>query len=497
MSIPVPEEVPKWLVLSLPDAGSGWTFTCHVPPHAFEMSSWSDFTPCVTVRCYCGMATSHDISTTPKVASVVNVPPYAWSSHSSEGTAWASLDQDEALEDDFQTQHTPVHRVMWQEDNGHRSSAEGRLECSGGSPGQQTGYHIDIGEEEEMLETVDPTWQTTHWLHLAVQGISDDEVPWYEFITLLTTGAEGVAISLAKRLLTICQWSIRVQGWDICLPTPTVLNIEHFMMRGEVQGDVDNSLWFEAYSCTLQRVREATHGRCWQWPKGKAWEVGVSPLVRVFWEETGIELAASCTRLCWELLLRGVFRRRERGTISHVITFLDDMAVHIPMLDAWDQFVWLPSVAVPQAAMEVEQHGYHHGHAVDLSPVMPVMEFWVMDEEGTYLCVAWVLIFEGSILAYNPARDEVEWVPTCSITNDLSWVEERSAFTLANFFPHAPHKVAHIAELERCCLTGWLDESSEEEEGNDDGQEEKGDDDSQEEEGDDDGQVEEGDYGDG
>ena len=105
-----------------------------------------------------------------------------------------------------------------------------------------------------------------------------------------------------------------------------VLNIGQFMMQEEVQGTVDNSH-------ILQRVREATRGWRWQWPKGKAWEVGVSPLVRVFWEETGVKLAASCTRLCWELLPMGVFRRRERGVISHMITFLDDMAVCVPMLD--------------------------------------------------------------------------------------------------------------------------------------------------------------------
>ena len=224
--------------------------------------------------------------------------------------------------------------IHW-EDNGHRSSAEGRLECSRGSPGQWTGYCIDIGVEQ-MLETVDPTWQTTRRLQLVVQGILDNEVPWYEFIAPLTMGAEDAALSLAKRLLAIWLWSIRVQGQDICLPAPTVLNIGLFMTWDEVQGDVDNSLWFEVYSCTLQGVREAMCSQHWQWPKGKVLEVGVFPLVRVFWEETGIELTASCTRLCWELLPRGVFRSRERGAISHVITFLDDMAVRVSTLDTWD-----------------------------------------------------------------------------------------------------------------------------------------------------------------
>ena len=179
-------------------------------------------------------------------------------------------------------------------------------------------------------------------------------------------GAEGVALSLAKHLLAIWQWSVRVQEWNICPPTPTVLNIGQFMIWDEVQGDVDNSLWFEAYSHALQRVGEAVHGWQWQWLKGKAWEVAVSPLVRVFWEKTGVEPTASCTRLCWELPPRGVFRRRERGTFLHAITFLDDMAVHIPTFDAWDQFVWPPSVAVPRSTTEMEKYGYHCGNAIDL-----------------------------------------------------------------------------------------------------------------------------------
>ena len=149
--------------------------------------------------------------------------------------ARASLNQNEAQEDDFQTQHMPICCVMQQENDGRRSSAEGRLEHSGGSPGQQTGYQIDIGEEEEMLEMVDPTWRATRWLQLAVQGILDDEAPWYNLITLLMVGTEGAALLLAKHLLTVWQWSIRVQGWDVCPPTLTVLNIGQFMMWEEVQ----------------------------------------------------------------------------------------------------------------------------------------------------------------------------------------------------------------------------------------------------------------------
>ena len=67
--------------------------------------------PCATARCYCSATRPHDASTTLKVASVVNVPPHARSSDSGKGMALASLNQDEVLEDDFQTQHALVCHV--------------------------------------------------------------------------------------------------------------------------------------------------------------------------------------------------------------------------------------------------------------------------------------------------------------------------------------------------------------------------------------------------
>ena len=130
------------------------------------------------------------------------------------------------------------------------------------------------------------------------------------------------------------------------------LNIGQFMTREEVLEGIDNSLWFAAYSHALQWVGEAVHRQRWEWPVGKMPEV--SPLVHAFWEETGIQLAVSCVKLCWELPPRGVFRRRERGPVAYTITFVDDVAMWVPSLNVWDQFVWLLAVAMPQAAMEVE-----------------------------------------------------------------------------------------------------------------------------------------------
>ena len=65
------------------------------------------------------------------------------------------------------------------------------------------------------------------------------------------------------------------------------------------------------------------------------------------------------------------------------------------------------------------------------------------DEAGTYLCVAQALVFEGSVLAYNPTRDKAEWVPT----HGLTWAEEKSAVALVNYMPCVSQEVACIARL--------------------------------------------------
>ena len=136
----------------------------------------------------------------------------------------------------------------------------------------------------------------------------------------------------------------------------------------------------------------------------------------------------------------------------------------VPTLDAWDQFVWPLSAAMPRATTEVEQYGYHCGNAMDLGAVMLAMEFRVTNEEGAYLCVAQGLIFKGNILAYNATRDKVEWVPTWGVTNDLSWVKERMAVMLANSVPCIPQEADWVVELGAHCLQGGADDSPSEEE---------------------------------
>ena len=161
---------------------------------------------------------------------------------------------------------------------------------------------------------------------------------------------------------------------------------------------------------------------------------------------------------------RSLYRQRESSPTTHVITFLDELVVRVPSLNAWDQLVWAPMVAIPCALTEAELYGYCRGQAVDLSPVMLAAQFWVTEEEGAYLCIARALVFEGSVLVYNPTMNEVEWVPVHGLANDLTWAEERSAVALANYVPCIPVEAAWITRLGAHWIVSCPDDSSTSEE---------------------------------
>ena len=136
-------------------------------------------------------------------------------------------------------------------------------------------------------------------VQVAIQDITDEEVPWHEWLTPLTSGVEGTARSLAKHLVAAWQWNVKVWGEGECPPTPSILNISQFIMDEGAAGGVGEPHWFLAYSCMLQWVGEVAHGRKWELRR-KALEIKASPLVRAFWHETDVDLTMASVKLCWE-----------------------------------------------------------------------------------------------------------------------------------------------------------------------------------------------------
>ena len=217
-------------------------------------------------------------------------------------------------------------------------------------------------------------------------------------------------------------------------------------MDEEAAGGVGEPHWFMAYSCVLQQVGEAACRRKWE-SRREALEIKTSPLVPAFWHETDVDLTMASVKLCWEPTPRALYHQRDNGPTTHIISYLKELAVCVPTLEAWDQMVWPTTAAIWGRLTEAESYGYFRGQVVDLGPMMLVAQFQVMEEGGTYLCTMRALVFKGSILAYNPTLNEAEWVPVCGLSNDLSWAEERSAVALANYVPCASAEVAQITRL--------------------------------------------------
>ena len=69
-------------------------------------------------------------------------------------------------------------------------------------------------------------------------------------------------------------------------------------------------------------------------------------------------------------------------------------------------------------------------------------------------------MFEGSVLAYNPAKNKAEWVSACGLTNDLTWVKERATVAMANYVPCIPEEAAQIVRLGAHQLVSWPNDSS-------------------------------------
>ena len=159
---------------------------------------------------------------------------------------------------------------------------------------------------------------------------------------------------------------------------------------------------FMANSCALQWVGEVAHGRKWEWPRREALEIKASLLVCAFWHETDVDLMMASVKLCWEPTPRALYHKRDNGPTTHVISYLDKLAVCIPTLEAWNQMVWLTMVAILCALTEAESYGYCQDQVVDLGPVMPMAQFQVMEEGGAYLCTVRALVFEWVSLHTTP-----------------------------------------------------------------------------------------------
>ena len=291
-------------------------------------------------------------------------------------------------------------------------------------------------------------WQTTKWLEASEGNLGEEDITWWPLLLLLTDGSNTATKDLTKCLVAAWRWMAKVSTMPPCPPAPTMLDIRKLLDECPKEGD--HTPWLLAYARVLQCMGEATDGRMWH-PSGVRFTPQISLLVYAFIEETGAELMEADIASCWGQLLEEVLQQKDDGPFAEVISHLDELAWYVPSRKAWDVLVFPPPLAEPSAPHQGGHLRYIMGHTVDLGSCLPPLWFHVTGPNGEFICVAQGLLFEGSVLAYDPASNGAEWVLMRGTASDLSPAEDASAQELSNItIPDAPEDVWRLDHFREC-----------------------------------------------
>ena len=142
------------------------------------------------------------------------------------------------------------------------------------------------GRDQSYAPThlVDPNTQGMKWMKERQHSYKDMQLEFWLFLRPLTDGSEERTRQLARRLLSVWHWSLVVDP-PTYPPAPTSMNIGYWLCQIRKKKDI-RQFWIEAYTCTLQRVAEASVGRRWIAHKGIR-VPEISRVLEVFLHATG------------------------------------------------------------------------------------------------------------------------------------------------------------------------------------------------------------------
>ena len=149
-----------------------------------------------------------------------------------------------------------------------------------------------------------------------------------------------------------------------------------------------------------------------------------------------VEILPASIVNCWDSPPVCVLHQRDEGTLADIILYLDKKATNQPMHKAWKKFVWPPASSASPIPRQNELLGFIQGWTVEFGPTMPPTQFHMSGPMGEFICFAWGLIYEGTVLAYDQMTNGTAWTPVCGTMGDLLRVEEMSALVLCNLVPH-------------------------------------------------------------
>ena len=144
--------------------------------------------------------------------------------------------------------------------------------------------------------------------------------------------------------------------------------------------------------------------------------------------------------------------QKQDGPFADVITYLDDLAQHVPTWKAWDELVFPAPLTEPSAAHKSNHFSYILGCTVDLGGALHPLRFCMTEPSGKFVGVACGLLFEGNVLAYDPTSNGMKWIPVWRSVNDLSPIADSSAWELSNItLPDSPEDIPQMDPFGELC----------------------------------------------
>ena len=207
------------------------------------------------------------------------------------------------------------------------------------------------------------------------------------------------------------------------------MNISYWLR--ESGGEDEMQSWIEAYMCALQQMAEASLGQRWIMEKGKR-VPKISKLVEIFLNVTGMRVSPDIIWQCWPAQHKNMPVQNLEGIRQGIVCKLDEVAMRCTSSIAWDKFTF------PQTEQEFwreEALCYCPRKMLDVGACMTGFRLMLQDNKGQYPNSGHALIFEGSMLVYDPQHDIVQWVPVWGMSATLTMMELHMANDLNNMVP--------------------------------------------------------------
>ena len=256
----------------------------------------------------------------------------------------------------------------------------------------------DIAERDQLyapMRLVDPNTQGMKWMKERQCSYKDIQLEFWLLLRPLTDRSEECTHQLACRLLSVWHWSLAVDP-PTYPPTPTSMNIGYWLHQTKKK-DI-RQFWIEAYACALQRMAKASMGRRWIAHEGIR-VPKISRVVDVFLHATGTRIPPDIIRQCWPAQQTEMPMQNLDGIRRDIVYKLDEVATRGMSPIAWDPFAF---PLTDDTCWREEALCYRPGKTLDVRACMPGFNLMFQDDKGEYTYSGRALIFEGSMLVYDP-----------------------------------------------------------------------------------------------